>query len=180
MAEKHIYHVQDLHKFYGQIEVIKGINLTFLGGAKIGVIGPNGAGKSTLLRIMSGEDTDFEGEAKALVNDLTVGYLPQEPPLNEDKDVAGNLEEAVEPIRDLIRRYEAISEKFGEVNDDDEMTKLLNQQQRLQDEIDHRDAWELDSILFVAETARNHHAFGDLERDDLFFHQTDPFIHFSR
>ncbi|MEM7306947.1 MAG: energy-dependent translational throttle protein EttA [Planctomycetota bacterium] len=153
MSEKIIFQLQDLKKFYGQREVLKGITLSFLEGAKIGVIGPNGAGKSTLLRIMSGQDTNFEGVAKPIAG-LTVGYLEQEPPLNDDKDVAGNLEEAVQPIRDLITRYEAIGEKFGEVADDpDAMEKLLEEQQKLQDEIDHKDAWELDSRLQQAATA---------------------------
>ncbi len=147
MAEKHIYHLQDLHKFYGQVEVLKGISLTFLAGAKIGVIGPNGAGKSTLLRIIAGEDTNFEGEAKPLVNGLTIGYLPQEPPLNEDKNVWENLEEAVEPIRALTRRYEEIGNRMAEVTDDDEMMKLSEEMTALDEQIAFTEAWELDSHL---------------------------------
>ena len=106
MSERIIFQLQDLKKFFGQREVLKGITLSFLEGAKIGVIGPNGAGKSTLLRIMSGLDTKFEGVAKPLAG-ITVGYLQQEPPLNEEKDVIGNLEEAVEPIHEIVTGYEA-------------------------------------------------------------------------
>jgi len=152
MSERIIFQLQDLKKFFGQREVLKGITLSFLEGAKIGVIGPNGAGKSTLLRIMSGLDTKFEGVAKPLAG-ITVGYLQQEPPLNEEKDVLGNLEEAVEPIRALLRRFDEVSNQLGEVTDDDEMTKLLDVQQKLQDEIEHKDAWELDSHLEQAATA---------------------------
>ena len=152
MAEKIIFQLQDLRKFYGQREVLRGITLSFLDGAKIGVIGPNGAGKSTLLRIIAGEDREFEGVAKPIAG-LSIGYLSQEPPLDESTDVAGNLEQAVRPIRELLKRYEAISERFGEVADDDEMNRLLEEQQKLQDEIDHKEAWELDSRLEQAATA---------------------------
>jgi ATP-binding cassette ChvD family protein len=152
MADRIIFQLQDLKKFFGQREVLRGITLAFLEGAKIGVIGPNGAGKSTLLRIMSGLDTKFEGVAKPIAG-LTVGYLQQEPPLNEEKDVFGNIEEAVEPIRALIRRYEDIGHQLAEVTDDTEMMKLLDEQQKLQDEIEHKDAWDLDSHIEQAATA---------------------------
>ncbi len=152
MPDKIIFHLQDLRKFYGQREVLKGITLAFLEGAKIGVIGPNGAGKSTLLRIMAGLDQNFEGEAKPIAG-LTIGHLAQEPPLSEEKTVGGNLEEAVAPIRNLLKRFEEVSEKLGTVTDDDEMNALLDQQSKLQEEIDHREAWELDSHLEQAATA---------------------------
>jgi ATP-binding cassette ChvD family protein len=152
MAEKIIFHLQDLKKYYGQREVLRGITLAFLEGAKIGVIGPNGAGKSTLLRILAGVDRQYEGEARPIAG-LSIGYLEQEPPLSEDKDVLGNLEEAVQPIRDLLKRYEEVGNRFGEVQDDDEMNALLAEQQRLQEEIEHKDGWELDSHLVQAATA---------------------------
>jgi ATP-binding cassette ChvD family protein len=153
MPEKIIFQLQDLKKFYGQREVLKGITLSFLEGAKIGVIGPNGAGKSTLLRIMSGQDTKYEGVAKPIAG-LTVGYLEQEPPLNEEKDVWGNLMEAVEPIRALLERYNQIGDAYADAADDpDRMEKLMEEQQRLQDEIEHKDAWELESHLDQAATA---------------------------
>lgn len=145
-AEKIIYQIEDLHKFYGQTEVLKGIYLSFLEGAKIGVIGPNGAGKSTLLRIIAGMDTQFEGMARPNKG-LSIGYLDQEPELDETLDVAGNLDLAVKPVRELLSKFEDISNKLGEVEDEDEMYKLLDQQAELQEEIDHKEAWELDSRL---------------------------------
>jgi ATP-binding cassette ChvD family protein len=142
MADKIIFHLQDLKKYYGQRLVLNGITLAFLEGAKIGVIGPNGAGKSTLLRIIAGEDRDFEGEAKA-VGDTTIGYLPQEPPLSEDKDVAGNLDEAVEPLRAIERRYNELAEA-GDVGEEFEhLTEVMT----------HKEIWELDSRLEQAATA---------------------------
>jgi sulfate-transporting ATPase len=109
MAEKIIFQLHELKKYYGQRLVLNNITLSFLEGAKIGVVGPNGAGKSTLLRIMAGVDRQFEGTAKKL-GDYAVGYLSQEPPLTEDKTVGGNLDEAVEPLRAIERRYNELAE----------------------------------------------------------------------
>ncbi|MEO0652107.1 MAG: ATP-binding cassette domain-containing protein, partial [Planctomycetota bacterium] len=148
MSEKIIFQLQDLRKFYGQREVLKGINLSFFDDAKIGVIGPNGAGKSTLLRIFAGEDTQFEGVAKPIAG-LTVGYLAQEPPLDEDKDVAGNLELAVAPIRALTDRYNEVTASFGGDNDD----ALMEEMAKLDEQIAAVDAWDLDSRLEQAATA---------------------------
>ena len=148
MSEKIIFQLQDLRKFYGQREVLKGINLSFFEDPKIGVIGPNGAGKSTLLRIFAGEDTQFEGVARPIAG-LTVGYLPQEPPLNDEKDVAGNLEEAVAPIRALTDRYNEVTASFG--GDDDEA--LMEEMAKLDEKIAAVDAWDLDSRLEQAATA---------------------------
>ena len=103
MADKIIFQLQDLKKYYGQVEVLKCITLSFLEGAKIGLIGPNGAGKSTLLRIIAGVDTKFEGVAQK-VGDYSIGYLSQEPPLDETTDVAGNLKQAVQELHDLEAR----------------------------------------------------------------------------
>ena len=154
MAEKIVFQLQDLHKFFGQREVLKGITLSFLDGAKIGVIGPNGAGKSTLLRILAGEDTQFEGIAKPVVAGLSIGFLSQEPPLTEDKDVQGNLDEAVQPIRDLTDRYNQVTEEMGSDQlDDDGMMRLTEEMTRLEEEIAHKEAWELDSRLEQAATA---------------------------
>jgi ATP-binding cassette ChvD family protein len=150
VAHQFVFTMQDLRKVVGEGRVIlDGITLAFLPGAKIGVLGHNGAGKSTLLRIMAGVDTDFLGEAKP-ASGLRVGYLPQEPALDESKDVLGNVEEGVSETRDLLRRFEAISAKFAEPMDDDEMNALLEEQGKLQDQIDAVDAWELDRTLEVA------------------------------
>ena len=142
MADKIIFQLHELKKFYGQRLVLNDITLSFLEGAKIGVVGPNGAGKSTLLRIMAGVDKQFEGTAKA-VGELSVGYLAQEPPLTEDKTVAGNLDEAVEPLRAIERRYNELAES-GDVGAEFE---------HLSEVMAHREIWELDSHLEQAATA---------------------------
>ena len=150
MAEQFIYHMRDLKKVYpGGKEVLKSIHLSFYPGAKIGVIGGNGSGKSTLLKIMAGQDSDFVGEAW-LADGFTVGYLPQEPELNEDKDVLGNVKEAVQATQDLLDEFESISMQMGEPMSDDELNKLFARQGELQDRIDAVNAWELDSQLEVA------------------------------
>jgi len=142
MPDKIIFQLQDLHKFFGQREVLKGITLSFLEGAKIGVIGPNGAGKSTLLRVLAGVDKNFEGVAKPVGN-LSIGYLEQEPPLNEDLDVIGNLREAVKPLLEIEARYNQLAES-GEMGEEFE---------RLSEEMAHKEIWELDSHLEQAATA---------------------------
>ncbi len=130
-------------------EILRGIWLSFYYGAKIGVLGANGAGKSSLLRIMAGEDHDYQGEAW-LADGMRVGYLPQEPRLDESKDVRGNVEEAVRETRGLLQRFEAISMKFAEPMDDAAMQKLLDEQARVQDEIEAKNAWELDRKIEIA------------------------------
>ncbi|MEE8580734.1 MAG: energy-dependent translational throttle protein EttA [Myxococcota bacterium] len=150
MAPSFVFTMQELRKVVGEGRVIlDGITLAFLPGAKIGVLGQNGAGKSSLLRIMAGVDADFLGEAKPAAG-LRIGYLPQEPELDSDKDVLGNVEEGVAETRALLRRFEALSEKFAEPMDDEEMSALLEKQAALQDRIDAADAWELDRTLEVA------------------------------
>ena len=104
MGKQYIFTIADLTKKHGQREVLSEIYLAFYPGAKIGVLGRNGAGKSTLLRIMAGQDTEFDGDAR-LTDGFTRGYLPQEPVLNPDKDVWGNVEEAVAPRRQMLDRY---------------------------------------------------------------------------
>ncbi|MEW6073323.1 MAG: energy-dependent translational throttle protein EttA [Planctomycetota bacterium] len=151
MSEKIIFGLQDLRKYYGQKEVLKGITLAFLEGAKIGLIGPNGAGKSTLLRIIAGEDRDFEGEAQPIAG-LTIGYLSQEPPLSEGKDVAGNVEEAVRHLREIEARYYAAMNRLGEA-EGAEAAKLGAEYDRLQHEMDAKDVWNLDSWLGQAKAA---------------------------
>jgi energy-dependent translational throttle protein EttA len=143
-----------LTKKIGQREVLKNIWLAFYPGAKIGVLGRNGSGKSTLLRIMAGKDKNFDGEAR-LTEGFTVGLLEQEPKLNPDKDVFGNVEEAVAPTRALLTEFEQLSEKLGEVSDPDEMEKLLERQAKVQDQIDAVNAWELDRQVEIAMSAMN-------------------------
>ncbi len=132
--------------------ILHDISLSFFPGAKIGVLGLNGAGKSTLLRIMAGLDKEFEGEARPQPG-INIGYLPQEPELDPDKDVRGNVEEGVAETKALIERFNEISMKFAEPMDDDEMTALLDEQGKLQDAIDAANAWELERQLEVAADA---------------------------
>jgi ATP-binding cassette ChvD family protein len=150
MAEQYIYVMKDLRKMYPpNREVLKGIWLSFLPGAKIGVLGLNGAGKSTLLKIMAGEVKDFGGEAWP-AKGVRVGYLPQEPRLDESKDVLGNVEEGVAGTRALLTRFDEINARFGEDLAPEEMEKLLEEQARVQDAIDAANAWELDRTLEIA------------------------------
>ena len=150
MAHEFVFTMQDLRKVVGSNRVILDeITLAFLPGAKIGVLGHNGAGKSTLLRIMAGEDTDFLGEARPSPG-IRVGFLPQEPQLDPDKDVLGNVEEGVAETRALLQRFEALSARFAEPLDDDAMTALLDEQAKVQAQIDAADAWELDRTVEIA------------------------------
>jgi sulfate-transporting ATPase len=133
-------------------EILKDISLSFFPGAKIGVLGLNGSGKSSLLRIMAGTDTEYNGEARPQAG-IRVGYLPQEPQLNPNKDVRGNVEEGVAETKAIIDRFNEISMKFAEPMSDDEMNSLLEEQGTLQDAIDAADAWELDRQLEIAADA---------------------------
>ncbi|MFO0898925.1 MAG: energy-dependent translational throttle protein EttA [Pirellulales bacterium] len=154
MGKQYIYQIGALNKKFGQREVLKDIWLAFYPGAKIGVLGRNGSGKSTLLKIMAGQDKEFEGEAR-LTDGFTAGYVPQEPQLNPDKDVLGNVEEAVAPIRKLLTDYDEVNNKLGEVTDPDEMEKLLERQAKIQDRIEATNAWELDRQIEIAMDAMN-------------------------
>ena len=129
--------------------ILKDISLSFFPGAKIGVLGLNGAGKSTLLRIMAGVDTEFIGEARPQP-ELKVGYLPQEPELDLDKDVRGNIEGALGEVTDLLREFNEISDRFAEPMSDDEMAELLDRQGDLQLKIDALDGWNLDRKMEIA------------------------------
>lgn len=133
-------------------EILKDISLSFFHGAKIGVLGLNGSGKSTLMRIMAGEDGEINGEARAQPG-IKIGYLPQEPELNESKDVRGNVEEGIQDIISLIEEFSIISDKFAEPMDDDAMNKLLERQGELQNEIDAVDGWRIERTLDVAANA---------------------------
>ena len=132
--------------------IIRDISLSFFPGAKIGVLGLNGSGKSTLMRIMAGLDTEIDGEARPQPG-IKIGYLPQEPELNPDKDVRGNVEEGLGETIDLLNRFNEISEKFAEPMDDDEMNALLEEQGNLQNAIDAAGGWEVDRKLEVAADA---------------------------
>src|SRR2546421_618856 len=149
MSEQYIFTIENLGKAYGKREVLRNIWLAFYPGAKIGVIGSNGAGKSTLLRVMAGVEKDFLGSAR-LTPGFTVGWVPQEPRLDESRDVKGNIELAVAKTRGLLNRHEEISNKLGEQLDPDEMEKLLEELGQVQEAIDAANAWELDRQLEIA------------------------------
>src|SRR5213594_4605874 len=150
MAGEYAFVMKDLRKVVPpKREILRGIWLSFFHGAKIGVVGANGAGKSTLLRIMAGVDDDFQGEASPAAG-LKIGFLPQEPQLDPAKDVRGNVEAGVASTRALLQRFEDISTRLGEPLADDEMEKLLEEQGRLQDQIDAANAWDLDRTVELA------------------------------
>jgi len=130
-------------------EILRGIWLSFYPGAKIGVLGANGAGKSSLLRIMAGVDHDFQGEAWPHEG-TRIGYLSQEPQLDPSKNVKENVDVAVKPMLDLLKKFEKISNKFAEPMSDEQMTKLLDQQAKVQEKIDTVNAWELDRKIEIA------------------------------
>jgi ATP-binding cassette ChvD family protein len=129
--------------------ILRDISLSFFPGAKIGVLGLNGSGKSTLLKIMSGVDKDIEGEARAQTG-IKVGYLPQEPVLDDTKSVREVVSEGVGDVQSLIDRFNAISDKFAEPLSDDEMNKLMEEQAKMQDKIDAVGGWELERKLEIA------------------------------
>ncbi|HEY9135653.1 MAG TPA: energy-dependent translational throttle protein EttA [Pseudomonadales bacterium] len=133
-------------------EILKNISLSFFPGAKIGVLGLNGSGKSTLLRIMAGLDTDINGEARPQQG-IKIGYLPQEPQLNPDKDVRGNVEEGVAEIKQLLADFDAVNAQFAEPMSDEEMDALMTRQGDLQNAIEAADAWDLDRKLEIAAEA---------------------------
>ena len=150
MPPQFIYVMKNLRKVVPPSrEILRGIWLSFYPGAKIGVLGANGAGKSSLLRIMAGVDHDFQGEAWPHEG-TRIGYLSQEPQLDASKNVKENVEVAVKPTRDLLRKFEEISNKFADPMSDDEMTKLLDQQAKVQEKIDAANAWDLDRKIEIA------------------------------
>ena len=150
MAGEYIFTMRDLRKVVPPSkEILKGIYLSFYPGAKIGVIGANGSGKSTLLRIMAGVDRDFVDEARPAPN-IKIGYLSQEPQLDPDRDVRGNVEQGLAEIRALLDEFNTITARFAEPMGDDEMQKLLDRQARVQDRIEHAGAWELDHKIDLA------------------------------
>lgn len=149
MAGEYIFTMQDLIKRYGRNEVLSGINLCFYHGAKIGIVGENGSGKSTLLKIMAGEDHEFEGRATPLKG-TTIGFLPQEPALDNEHTVRENVEQAFADIKKMIEEFNEVSAKMAEPMSDEEMEKAMEKMGRLQDQIDASDGWELDRQVEVA------------------------------
>ncbi|WP_135468172.1 energy-dependent translational throttle protein EttA [Crenalkalicoccus roseus] len=149
-AYQYVFVMKNLTKSYpGGREVFKGITLSFLPGAKIGVLGPNGAGKSTLLRIMAGQDRDFGGEAWA-AEGARVGYLPQEPQLDPDRTVGENVMDAFAALKADLDRFNEISARFAEPMEEEEMNALLAEQAELQERIDAANGWELDRTVDIA------------------------------
>ena len=149
-AVQYVFVMQNLTKvFPGGKELFKGITLSFLPGAKIGVLGVNGAGKSTLLKIMAGVDKEFTGEAWA-ADGVKVGYLEQEPQLDPKKNVMENIMDGLGETRDLLKRFEEVSMRFGEEMTDDEMNDLINEQAELQEKIDACNGWDLERTIEIA------------------------------
>ncbi|NKE44489.1 energy-dependent translational throttle protein EttA [Roseomonas frigidaquae] len=149
-AWQYVYVMKDLTKSYpGGREVFKGITLSFLPDVKIGVLGPNGAGKSTLMKIMAGQDKEFGGEAWA-AEGAKVGYLPQEPHLDETKTVGENVMEAFADLTGQLRRFNEISDKFAEEMTEEQMNDLLAEQAELQEKIEAAEGWELDRRIEIA------------------------------
>src|SRR5271166_3724240 len=142
MPAQYIFTIENLSKAYGKKDVLKNIWLSFYPGAKIGVIGGNGSGKSTLLRIMAGIETDYLGTARPAPG-ITIGYLSQEPELDPTRDVRGNVEIAVAPIRSHLARFDAINTRLVEGPDALEMEALLEDQARVQDAIEAAAGWDL-------------------------------------
>ncbi len=147
---QYVYVMKDVTKsFPGGREVFKGITLSFLPGVKIGILGVNGAGKSTLLKIMAGIEKEYGGEAWA-ADGVRIGYLEQEPKLDDSKSVGENVQMAFADLNAALTRFNAISERFAEPMDDDEMTTLLAEQAELQEKIDAEDGWDMDRRIDIA------------------------------
>ena len=149
MSEQYIMTIEQLTRMYDEKEVLSNIWLSFYPGAKIGVLGNNGAGKSTLLRIMAGEDTDFMGTVRP-AKGVKIGYFPQEPRLDPEKNVGECVEEAVAESRAILDRFNELSMKLGEDMSPEEMEKVLEDQAKIQDQIDAANLWELDRTLEIA------------------------------
>ncbi|HET6535917.1 MAG TPA: ATP-binding cassette domain-containing protein, partial [Sphingomicrobium sp.] len=151
MAAQYAFVMKDMTKSFpgAQKPVLSHINLQFYHGAKIGIVGPNGAGKSTLMKIMAGIDTDFQGEAWPGEN-ITVGYLPQEPQLDPSKNVLENVKDGARDVADMVDRFNAISAEMGDPKDDTDFDALMEEMGELQGKIDAVDGWTLDNQLEVA------------------------------
>ena len=151
MAAQYAFVMKDMTKTFpgAPKPVLNHINLQFYQGAKIGIVGPNGAGKSTLMKIMAGIDTDFTGEAWPGEN-ITVGYLAQEPQLDESKTVLENVKDGAREVADMVDRFNAISAEMGDPKDDTDFDALMTEMGELQEKIDAVDGWTLDNQLEIA------------------------------
>ena len=150
MSQQYVYVMKSLSKtFPGGREILKNIHLSFFPGAKIGIIGQNGSGKTTLLKIMAGLDNDFQGEAWP-AKGTKVGYLPQEPQLDNSKTVAENIEDGLGEIKDLLKKFDEVSARFADELSDDEMNALIEEQAELQENIDAVDGWGIDRTIEIA------------------------------
>ena len=151
MAAQYAFVMKDMTKSFpgAQKPVLNHINLQFYHGAKIGIVGPNGAGKSTLMKIMAGIDKDYQGEAWPGEN-ITVGYLPQEPQLDPSKNVLENVKDGARDVADMVDRFNAISAEMGDPKDDTDFDALMEEMGELQGKIDAVDGWTLDNQLEVA------------------------------
>ena len=148
-TQKVIYSMINVSKYHEKKPVLKDISLSYFYGAKIGVLGLNGAGKSTLLRVMAGVEPDYNGEA-ILSEGYSVGYLEQEPLVDEARTVRAVVEEGVQETVDLLKAFETINMQFAEPMDDDAMDRLIQRQGEVQEKLDHLDAWDLDARLEMA------------------------------
>ena len=150
---QYVYSMQAVSKVIPpKKKILENISLSFYPGAKIGVLGLNGSGKSTLLRIMAGEDSEIEGEARPL-SDIKIGYLKQEPELNDDEDVRHNVQQGLGEVVSLLEEYNSISDRFAEELDDDTMSELLDRQGELAEKIEIQDGWDIDRTLDIAADA---------------------------
>jgi sulfate-transporting ATPase len=152
MAEKFIFHMHRVNKFYGQKQVLKEINLSFYPGAKIGIVGENGSGKTTVLRIMAGLDTEFQGDA-FITPGYRAGIVEQEPQLDPSLTVRQTIESAFGKTKALLDEYNALAESLATPMEDDEMQKAMDRMGALQDKLDAKDAWNLDQTLNIASDA---------------------------
>ena len=150
MSIQYVYTMQHLNKVWpGGKEVLKDINLSFLPGAKIGVLGINGSGKSTLLKIIAGDDKEYTGDAWP-ADGLSIGYLSQEPKLDENLNVLDNVMSGLGEAKKLVDEFNAVSSKFSDDITDDEMNELITKQSELQEKIDAMDAWDIERKAEIA------------------------------
>ena len=149
MSHQFIYTMHGLEKTIDHKKILKGINLSFYPGAKIGVLGPNGAGKSTVLRVMAGVDDKYEGHAEP-ADGVTVGYVPQEPQLDNSMTVRENIRSGAVELVAMLKEFDEINAQLAEVVDPDDMEKLLARMGEVQDKIEAAGGWEIDRFIEMA------------------------------